>query len=95
MHAPALLLVLPVLLYGCASGAMRRDMDVSGELPRAIGLGAFAPACVLFCFVDNRTSQGNVIPEDPEPATVKLHSRTEGKVRVQPVPKGKRKGAKP
>lgn len=81
-----------LLLAGCATGSMRRDLDVSGELPRAIGLGAFAPNCLLFCFVENRTSQGDVQREEiltGEPFVV--HDKSSAAVKVKPVPQKPKK----
>ena len=60
----ALPLLLIVALAGCTTASMRRDLDVTGSLPRAIGLGAFAPTCFLLCFTSNEIHQGNVAHED-------------------------------
>ena len=60
----ALPLLLIVALAGCTTASMRRDLDVTGSLPRAIGLGAFAPTCFLLCFTSNEIHQGNVARED-------------------------------
>jgi hypothetical protein len=92
MVARALWGVLAALLGACHTGSIRRDLDVSGELPRVIGLGAFAPSCVLFCFVDNHTTQGDVQREEivtGQPFIV--HDKSSAAIKLQPpqLKKGK------
>lgn len=98
LAALALMFALLAGCSGCASGILRRDTDVSGQLPRAIGLGAFAPACLLFCFVENRTAQGDVQDDaSAGPGDVSLRSHTEGRASggLPPKKKLRKKEAKP
>lgn len=86
---------LLIVISGCASGSMRRDLDVSGEVPRAITLGAFSPSCLFFCFVTNTTTQGDVVREEileGEPFVV--HDKTAADFKVKRKPK-KPTAAKP
>jgi hypothetical protein len=69
------LLFVVVLLVGCGT-TMKRDLEVEGALPRVIGLGAFAPSCLLLCFVTSDTRQGDVIREEIADAPLTIH-RTE------------------
>ncbi len=88
-------------LGGCASGSMRRDLDVSGELPRALGLGAFAPNCVFLCFPTNTITQGDVVREDIPPGEAyRVIEKTEAQVnqrgfKVKPKPPPKPPSPKP
>lgn len=66
-----------LVLAGCTTSSMRREMDVSGTLPKLIGLGGFAPSCFMFCFVENKTSQGDVIREDAGLDAFSVQSTTE------------------
>ena len=81
-----------LMLAGCASGSMRRDLDVSGELPRALGLGAFAPNCVFLCFPTATVTQGDVVREDIPPGEAyRVIEKTEAQVnqrgfKVKPKP---------
>ena len=72
------------LLSGCGTTSMRRDLDVSGELPRALGLGAFAPNCVFLCFPTNTITQGDVVREDIPPGEAyRVIEKTEAQVNLK------------
>ena len=82
------------LLMGCAgpSSNTRRDLDVTGQLPDAISLGAFAPTCLFFCFITNHATQGDnskAQPQNIEP--IQLHQRNTNEFKGnRPItPKGK------
>lgn len=63
-----------LVLVACGSGpTVKRDLQVEGTLPRAIGLGAFASSCLLFCYVRNDIRQGDVIREDDDLSTLRVH----------------------
>ena len=66
-----------LLLTACSTSSMRREMDVSGTLPKLIGLGGFAPSCFMFCFVENKTTQGDVIRDEAGPESFSFQSSSE------------------
>lgn len=90
-----LLFACVIVLMGCTSANMRRDLDVSGELPRALGLGAFAPNCLFLCFPANTITQGDVVREDIPPGEAyRVIEKTEAQVsakgfKVKPKPSSK------
>lgn len=89
-----------VLLTGCTSANMRRDLDVTGEIPRALTLGAFAPTCFFLCFPTTTATQGSVVHEPLEPKPLVIRDRTtqgiqSGHVPTPPKPKAKAKTAPP
>ena len=69
-------LLLALLLAACSSASLSRDLDVTGTLPSAIGLGAFAPNCIFFCFVTATITQGDTAAINPavptNPATLRV-----------------------
>lgn len=78
---PAIALV--VLVAGCSTSNSRRDLDVTGSLPQAIGLGAFAPTCFAFCFVSADFTQGDIIRERITDE-FSVHSTTEQQRKAAP-----------
>lgn len=85
-----------IVLAGCASGSLRRDLDVSGDLPRVLTLGSFAPMCLMFCFPTTNVTQGDVVHEDiPDGLPYTVHSHTSGDVKVKTPPKQKGLHIKP
>lgn len=72
-----LALLLACLLAGCSSANLRRDLDVTGSLPRVIGLGGFAPQCFFLCFVSNEQRQGDVIRDPDVVESLTVHDSTE------------------
>ncbi len=80
-------LALVLALPACTTASMRREMDVSGTLPKLIGLGGFAPSCFLFCFIENNTTQGDVIRDEAGPEDFSVRSLTQEDVKVKPKPK--------
>jgi len=48
------------MVTGCGTtSSYRRDEDIQANLPRAQGLGAFAPSCVFLCFPTVTFSHGD------------------------------------
>ena len=73
---PALLLTLAfaLVLVACGTTASsKRDLEVEGTLPRAIGLGAFASSCLFLCYVRAQTTQGDVVREDAGADSITVH----------------------
>lgn len=73
-----LVIACALVLAGCTTANTRRDLDVTGSLPRAIGLGAFAPTCFFLCFVSAETAQGDTVREkiDTNEAPLTIHGTT-------------------
>jgi hypothetical protein len=46
-------------LAGCSTSSSLREHDMEANLPRALGLGAFAPSCFMFCFPTVTFSHGD------------------------------------
>lgn len=88
MHARASyalpLALLLAALAACSTSNSRRDLEFSGSLPRAIGLGAFAPTCLAFCFVSADFTQGDTVREDVLADEVELSVHTEQKKKGLP-----------
>ena len=63
----ALVLAAALLLAGCATPTYSQHHEVEASLPRAIGMGAFAPNCLLFCLVHARFTRGDELLEDIAP----------------------------
>jgi hypothetical protein len=77
MNAPLVLALLPcMLLAGCSTSNLRRDLDVSGSLPRAIGLGAFTPSCIFLCFPSTTITQGDTLREVDGENVFTVHGTT-------------------
>ncbi len=86
------LLVLLMLIASCTTTSTRREVDMEGQLPRAITLGAFAPSCFMFCSVQNNTTQGDVTKEDLHPGTISIESSQQSDFKMpakKPDPKEK------
>jgi hypothetical protein len=69
---------------GCgATSSYMREHDVSANLPRAQGLGAFTPACIFLCFATTHFTHGDDTI-DPNATEALMHS----KMNVQAVKQG-------
>ena len=79
----ATILALAIALAGCGSSSLRRDNEVQATLPRAIGLGSFAPACIFFCVVHVSFEQGDVFQHEAESADVKARMEEEYKSQLR------------
>lgn len=70
-----------VLAAGCTTSRYDHAAEVQAELPSAIGLGAFASSCFIFCFV---TATFSALPAlDPQDAS--LHYQTHRSLSVGPT----------
>lgn len=69
------LAVIVIYLTGCGTtSSYQREHDVEANLPRAQGLGAFAPACLFFCFPTVTFSHGDDTI-DPNATEALMHSK--------------------
>lgn len=79
MFAVVIYVLVGLVLMGCATTTYDRAQDLSANLPRALGMGAFAPSCFLFCFVNARFERGGdeTLPTDgPNAGDVESHDKT-------------------
>ena len=59
-------LVVALMLTGCgATSDYKRASEVEADMPRAMGLGTFAPSCIMFCTVTTDFTHGDdtLIPD--------------------------------
>jgi hypothetical protein len=49
------------LLAACQSPSLQSETGIKGDLPNALGLGAFASQCLFLCFVSSSFSQGDTV----------------------------------
>lgn len=75
-------ILLSLALAACSSGpSIQRSQDVDANLPRAIGLGAFAPTCLFLCYIRAQFERkGDEPPVDPN-ADAQSRSTTEMRAR--------------
>jgi len=80
--------LIVLALSGCGTNSLKRDIDVQGSLPRAIGLGAFASTCIIICIVTANFDQGDLaLPKDDGAGgEVKLHESTDMKLKRRKKP---------
>jgi hypothetical protein len=67
-----------LLLAGCAGAGYQQDKEQSAVLPRALGVGATAQSCFLFCIVIATFSQGNVANREAEEAEFRSKGSIKG-----------------
>lgn len=65
--------IFAVLLAGCSTASSLREHEVSANLPRAQGLGAWTPACIFFCFAESHYVHGDDTI-DPSATEALMHS---------------------
>jgi hypothetical protein len=67
----------PMLLPACGvMPGVKSDAAFTGNLPRALGVGAFASQCFLLCFVSAEFTQGDTVPVDVLEGDAVRHSRS-------------------
>jgi hypothetical protein len=67
--------VILVTACGVLPG-VKSDAAFTGNLPRALGVGAFASQCFLLCFVSAEFTQGDTVPVDVLEGDAVRHSRS-------------------
>jgi hypothetical protein len=95
-----ILAALAVMLAGCgATSDYKRATDIEADMPRAMGLGAFAPSCIFFCFTETHFTHGDdtVLPHESAivygNVTTERHKKTFQRKAPKPTPPPE--GAKP
>ena len=64
-----------VTVAGCGTtSSYQREHDVEANLPRAMGLGAFTPACLFLCFPSTTFTHGDDTI-DPSATEALMHSK--------------------
>jgi hypothetical protein len=75
--------ILAMLLAGCgATSSYQRAHEIEANLPRAQGLGAFTPACFIFCFATAHFTHGDDTI-DPNATEALMHSKMNVQVGAQ------------
>lgn len=65
-----------VMIAGCgATSSYQREHDIQANLPRAMGLGAFTPACIFLCFPTTTYTHGDDTI-DPNATEALMHSKS-------------------
>lgn len=54
-----LLVIFVLVLAGCGTASSLREHEVSANLPRAQGIGAWTPSCIFFCFAEAHYAHGD------------------------------------
>ena len=79
------LCALALVLAGCgATSDYKRATEIEAQIPRALGLGAFAPSCVFLCFTTAKFTHGDEsAPAEPGAlsgkSSVQRHKEAGGK----------------
>lgn len=90
--------IFVIALVGCGTtSSYQREHEVSANLPRAQGLGAFVPSCIFFCFATANYTHGDDTI-DANATEALMHSRLnvqQGKSATAMVIKKKNVAPKP
>lgn len=71
-------LAAALIVSGCAQPLYYQERESSAVMPRALGIGASASSCLMFCAVSATFEQGSVIEKQAEESEVRSKTSTKG-----------------
>lgn len=76
-------LLLLLALAGCGTTSSLRNVEMEASLPRALGMGAFTPSCIMFCFPTVSFAHGDD-SIDPNATAALMRSKSLAETAVKP-----------
>lgn len=82
----AFVLAVAGALSGCATPSYERSHELDANLPRALGMGAFAPTCFFLCLVHAAFTRGGDenVNGAPDPEAGRVQSTGSSSIQLKP-----------
>lgn len=75
--------IVALALSGCATNRYERSHELDANLPRALGMGAFAPTCLFFCLVNAEFTRGGDENITAQPGDGDVHSKAKTSIEIK------------